>query len=157
MLNCSSWVWLFWDPMDHILPGSSVHGILQARILEWVTTPSSRDLPNPGIQPASPTASAFQSDCLPLSHWGSPINSLATVKSQLPLGDWTGTLWMRISESTDLVNCKQWFLSVVIQLTLTSSFYKLSSSQVCVSVHVCTWASYVCILHRNMQALVPHA
>ena len=24
------------DPMDHSLPGSSVHGILQARILEWV-------------------------------------------------------------------------------------------------------------------------
>ena len=28
--------------MDHSLPGSSVHGILQARILEWVATPSSR-------------------------------------------------------------------------------------------------------------------
>ena len=28
-------------PMDHSLPGSSVHGILQARILEWVTMPSS--------------------------------------------------------------------------------------------------------------------
>ena len=26
------------DPMDYILPGSSVHGIFQARILEWVTT-----------------------------------------------------------------------------------------------------------------------
>ena len=24
------------DPMDHSLPGSSVHGILQARVLEWV-------------------------------------------------------------------------------------------------------------------------
>ena len=24
-----------WDPMDCSLPGSSVHGILQARILEW--------------------------------------------------------------------------------------------------------------------------
>ena len=23
------------DPMDHSLPGSSVHGILQARVLEW--------------------------------------------------------------------------------------------------------------------------
>ena len=23
------------DPMDHILPGSSVHGIFQARVLEW--------------------------------------------------------------------------------------------------------------------------
>ena len=29
-------------PMDCILPGSSVHGILQARILEWVTIPFSR-------------------------------------------------------------------------------------------------------------------
>ena len=30
------------DPMDCSLPGSSVHGILQARILEWVAMPSSR-------------------------------------------------------------------------------------------------------------------
>ena len=29
-------------PMDCTPPGSSVHGILQARILEWVATPSSR-------------------------------------------------------------------------------------------------------------------
>ena len=28
------------DPMDSILPSSSVHGILQARILEWVAMPS---------------------------------------------------------------------------------------------------------------------
>ena len=30
------------DPMDYSLPGSSVHGISQARILEWVTISSSR-------------------------------------------------------------------------------------------------------------------
>ena len=30
------------DPTDHSLPGSSVHGILQARVLEWVVMPSSR-------------------------------------------------------------------------------------------------------------------
>ena len=30
------------DPLDCSPPGSSVHGILQARILEWVATPSSR-------------------------------------------------------------------------------------------------------------------
>ena len=35
------------NTMDYSLPGSSVHGILQARILEWVAIPSSRDLPNP--------------------------------------------------------------------------------------------------------------
>ena len=30
------------DPMDCSPPGSSVHGVLQARILEWVAKPSSR-------------------------------------------------------------------------------------------------------------------
>ena len=43
------------DPMDCSLLGSSVHGILQARILEWVGMPTSRDLPNPGIESGSPT------------------------------------------------------------------------------------------------------
>ena len=33
----------------------AVHGILQARILEWVAFPSPGDLPNPGIEPRSPT------------------------------------------------------------------------------------------------------
>ena len=40
----------------------TVHGILQARILEWVTVPSPGDLPNPGIEPRSP---ALQADSLP--------------------------------------------------------------------------------------------
>ena len=31
-----------WDPMDYSLPGSSVHGILQARVLEWVAISFSR-------------------------------------------------------------------------------------------------------------------
>ena len=31
----------FCDPMDCSPPGSSVHGILQARVLEWVSRPSS--------------------------------------------------------------------------------------------------------------------
>ena len=38
------------DPMDRSPPGSSVHGILQARILEWVAVP---DLLDPGIEPLS--------------------------------------------------------------------------------------------------------
>ena len=42
-----------WDPMDCSSPGSSVFGILQARILEWVAISSSGNLPNPGAQPAS--------------------------------------------------------------------------------------------------------
>ena len=46
------------DPVDCSLPGFSVHGILQARILEWVTISFSGDLPDPGIKPGSPTLEA---------------------------------------------------------------------------------------------------
>ena len=38
------------NPMDYSLPGSSVHGILQARILEWVAMPSSRGTSQPRDQ-----------------------------------------------------------------------------------------------------------
>ena len=48
-----------------------LHGILQARILEWVTISSFRGSSQPGIEPTSP---ALQADSLPLSHQGSPIN-----------------------------------------------------------------------------------
>ena len=39
------------NPMHGSPPGSSVHGILQARILEWIAIPFSRDLPNTEIEP----------------------------------------------------------------------------------------------------------
>ena len=42
------------DPMDYSPPGSSVHGILQARILEWVAIPSSRGSSQPRIKAQSP-------------------------------------------------------------------------------------------------------
>ena len=42
MLSHFSHVWLC-NSMDWSLPGSSLHGILQARILEWVAMPSSRE------------------------------------------------------------------------------------------------------------------
>ena len=51
-----------WHPVDCSPPGSSVHGILQARILEWVAFPSPRDLPNIGIESGSPK---LQADYLP--------------------------------------------------------------------------------------------
>ena len=50
------------NPVDCSLPGPSIHGILQARILEWVAISFSRDLPDPGIEPGSP---ALQGDALP--------------------------------------------------------------------------------------------
>ena len=44
------------DPMDCSSSGSSVRGILQARILEWVPFPSPGDFPDPGIKPTSLTS-----------------------------------------------------------------------------------------------------
>ena len=41
------------NPMGCSPPGSSVHGIFQARILEWVAISFSGDLPDPGIQSVS--------------------------------------------------------------------------------------------------------
>ena len=50
------------NPMGHSPPGSSVCGILQKRILEWVAFPSPGDNPDPEIEPgtlASPEADSF--------------------------------------------------------------------------------------------------
>ena len=49
----------FCYPMDCNLPGSSGHGILQARILEWVAISSPGDLPDPMIKPMSLIAPAL--------------------------------------------------------------------------------------------------
>ena len=39
------------NPVDGSLPGSSVHGTHQVRLLEWVAIPFPKDLPNPWIEP----------------------------------------------------------------------------------------------------------
>ena len=58
-----------YDPMDCNPPGSSVHGIFLARILEWAATSSPGDLPDPGIEPVS---LALQANSLPLEPSGKP-------------------------------------------------------------------------------------
>ena len=51
----------FCKPVDCSPPGSSIHGLLQARILEWVAISFSRESSQPGIEPTSP---AMQADAL---------------------------------------------------------------------------------------------
>jgi len=53
---------MLFNPMDCSLLGSFIHGIFQARILEWVAIPSPVNLPDPGIKPRSHT---LQADSLP--------------------------------------------------------------------------------------------
>ena len=69
------------DPIDYSLPGSSVHGILQARILEWVAMQPG-DLPNPGIKPRSPT---LQADSLPSEPQGKPVLYIVVYIMSIPI------------------------------------------------------------------------
>ena len=59
-----SWPTLF-KPMDY-----TVHGIVHARILEWIAIPFPKDLPEPGIDPGS---TALQADSLPTELSGMPM------------------------------------------------------------------------------------
>ena len=59
------------DLMGCRLPGSSVHGILQARILEWAAIYFPGDLPNQGIKPSFPS---LQADFLPSEPPGKPFS-----------------------------------------------------------------------------------
>ena len=63
------------DPMNWSPPGSSVHRILQARILEWVAMPSSRRSSRLRSKPRSP---ALQADSLPPGPPGKPYLRLMT-------------------------------------------------------------------------------
>ena len=68
VLSLFSHVWLFYDPMHCSLLGSSVHGILQAKILEWVAMPSSR-----GSSPPSDWTHVSCISCIAggfFTHWG---------------------------------------------------------------------------------------
>ena len=58
------------DPMKYSQPSSSGLGILQARILDWVAIPFSRDLCNSGIEFRF---SALQVDSFPTESTGKPL------------------------------------------------------------------------------------
>ena len=78
MLSCFS----LCDPMDSSLLGSSVHGILQGRILEWVAMPPPGGLPNPAIKPESPALQAYS---LPTEPSGKPKSKLRSITSSLTI------------------------------------------------------------------------
>ena len=67
--------------MDCSQPGSSVHGILQAKNFSGLPFPPG-NLPTPGIKPMSPVSPALQADSLPTEPQGKPkiIERLITVE-----------------------------------------------------------------------------
>ena len=80
-------------PVDCSPPSSSIHGILQARILEWVAIPSAGDLPDPGIKPGSPT---LQADPLTSAPPGKPLNT--RIQESEDLKDFKGGAEARLKE-----------------------------------------------------------
>ena len=69
-------------------PGSSVHGILQARILEWLPFPTPGDLPDTGIEPVSPIAPALADGFFTTEPTGMPSSPQTMWKSCR--GTWGG-------------------------------------------------------------------
>ena len=64
------------DPVECSPPGSSVHGIVQARILEWVAMPSSWGSSWPRDRTCISCGSCSVGGSLPLSHWGRPCSQV---------------------------------------------------------------------------------
>ena len=71
--------------MDCSLPGSSVPGIYQERILEWVIISFPEDLHNPVTEPWSP---ALQVDSLPIEPPGKPKKVTLVLYSYYVQVDW---------------------------------------------------------------------
>ena len=77
------------DLMDCSPPGSSVHGILQARILEWVAMPFSRIFLTQGLNSRLPASPAFQADTLPTEPPGRP-------EFEVPEGKSSGKVYQEV-------------------------------------------------------------
>ena len=58
---CAQWCLTLCDPLVCSLPGSSVHGIFQARYWSRLPFPAPEALPHPGIEPTSPVSPALAS------------------------------------------------------------------------------------------------
>ena len=82
------------DPIDYSPPGSSIHGILQARVLEWgaiafsegyqsgLLLPTPGDLPDPEINLGLFHVLHWQVDSLPLHHLGKPCTYMCVLRGK---------------------------------------------------------------------------
>ena len=89
------------DPLDHSLLCFSVHGILQARILEWVVIcPSPGDLPGSGIKPGSPVSPALAGGFFTTEPPGKPHPASRLLPKFLSVNSAGEPLWASFTIST---------------------------------------------------------
>ena len=86
-------VQLFGTPMDWSPPGSFVHGIFQARILEWVAISFSRGPADPGIEPASLVSPALANRFFTTQLPGKPVGLVIDYNSVFLLISFFWTLF----------------------------------------------------------------
>ena len=99
------------DSLDCSPAGSSVHEIFQARIPEWVAISFSRDLPNPGIESASPVSPALQMDSLPTEPLGESLTGILTRLTVVPAAGRELQLSPQVSRTVTVAVRKVGYLS----------------------------------------------
>ena len=114
------------DPMD------VVHGILQARILDWVAFPFSRDLPNSGIEPRSPT---LEADSLPAEPQWKPKNTGVGSLSLLQ------QIFQTQESNWGLLHCRR----ILYQLSSQGSTHHSYLFKICVAIYTCIAAINTCM------------
>ena len=126
-----------WESVDCSLQGSSVHGILQARVLEWVAISTSKGSSHPGIEQESPASPNWQVHSLPLSHQGSPIMQHTIL---FIIADFFS--WLQILQTEILVFS---FLSWILSCSVDSErFARLTQSQV-------SWTALIHLLDLHLH------
>ena len=108
------------DPKDCSPPGSSVHGILQARIMDGMACPPPWDLPNPGTESRSPS---LQADSLPSEPPGKSIN---TVMGSLSL---LQGIFPTQGPNPGLLHCRQILYCLSHQGSITDKFMPKNISE----------------------------
>ena len=111
------------------LPASSVHGILQVRILEWVAIYSSRG--SSFTQGLNPHLLHWQADSLPVSYLGSPVDSYLGIKKNEVLIHAPKRLNLRTIELSERRHIHYPADPSTVQGLVTN--LQMTSSQLCIS------------------------
>ena len=89
--------WLtFWDPMDCSLPGSSIHGIFQARILELLPFPMQGIFPTQGLKPDLMFPSLARGFFYHYATWEAPTKKNESIQNLLKRNAFVRVLYMPI-------------------------------------------------------------
>ena len=132
------------NPMDCHLPGSSIHGILQARILEWVAIPSSRGFSQPGdwIQVSCIAGRLFtiwEWVAIPFSRWPSQPRDQTQVSF---IGVRLFTIWTTSEAHIALISFFYMWLS---SFSNTTHWRDCFFSIICSYLFCCKWIDPKCM------------